>query len=493
MSDTSIKIVEPTIFELSAPGRTSGAVGACDVPERDPAQLLPAGQLREDLPLPQVTEVEITRHFVRLSRLNYALDLGFYPLGSCTMKYNPKVNEEAASLPGFAAIHPYLPDEACQGALQLLYELQGYLCEIGGMDACTLQPSAGAQGELTGMLVVRAYQRDRGRDDCDVVLVPDSAHGTNPASAAMVGYRVVTVASNGNGGVDLGDLRAKMNPCVAALMITIPSTLGLFDQSILEIARIVHDGGGLVYADGANMNAMLGRAKLGELGCDLMHFNLHKTFSTPHGGGGPGAGPVAVKSHLDSYLPVPLAAKRQGADGREVYYFDHDRPRSVGRVHSFYGNFGILVRAYAYIRSLGAEGLKSVSENAVINANYLQARLKGAYDLPYDRHCMHEFVLSGRRQKALGVRTLDIAKRIIDYGFYPPTIYFPLIVEEALMIEPTETESKATLDSFAEAMLRIAEEARTEPEVLREAPHNSPVGRLDEVRAARRPVLQFQG
>jgi glycine dehydrogenase subunit 2 len=440
--------------------------------------------------LPEVTEVEVTRHFVRLSRLNYAVDLGFYPLGSCTMKYNPKVNEEVASLPGFADIHPYLPDEACQGALQLLYELQGYLGEIGGMDACTLQPSAGAQGELTGMLVVRAYQRDHGRDDCDVVLVPDSAHGTNPASAAMVGYRVVTVASDGKGGVNLEDLRAKMDPCVAALMITVPSTLGLFDRNFSEIARIVHEGGGLVYADGANMNAMLGQAKPGELGCDVMHFNLHKTFSTPHGGGGPGAGPVAVKSHLAPYLPAPLAAKRPEADGRDVYYFDYDRPQSIGRVHSFYGNFGILVRAYTYIRSLGASGLKSVSENAVLNANYLQARLKGAYDLPFDRRCMHEFVLSGRRQKAQGARTLDIAKRIIDYGFYPPTIYFPLIVEEALMIEPTETESKATLDSFAETMLRIAEEAQTQPELLHEAPHDSPVGRLDEVRAARHPVLK---
>ena len=493
MSASFTRTLEPTIFEISEPGRATGAVGACDVPEVDLAQLLPAGQLRENLPLPQVTEVEITRHFTRLSRLNYAVDLGFYPLGSCTMKYNPKVNEEAASLPGFATVHPYLPEEACQGALQLMYELQEYLCEIGGMDACTLQPSAGAQGELTGMLLVRAYHRDLGRDECDVVLVPDSAHGTNPASAAMVGYRVVTVASNGKGGVDLDDLRAKMDPCVAALMITIPNTLGLFDENIVEICRIVHEGGGLVYADGANMNAMLGRAKLGQLGCDVMHFNLHKTFSTPHGGGGPGAGPVAVKSPLAPYLPSPLVAVRQEPDGREVYYFDHDRPKSIGRVRSFYGNFGILVRAYAYIRSLGAEGLRAVSENAVINANYLQSRLKGAYELPYDRRCLHEFVLSGRRQKAMGVRTLDIAKRIIDYGFYPPTIYFPLIVEEALMIEPTETESKATLDAFADAMLRIAEEARTEPEVVREAPHVSPIGRLDEVRAARHPVLKFQG
>ncbi len=487
------RVVEPTIFELSRPGRTSQAVGACDVPEKELAAVLPGVALRQDLPLPEVTEAEVTRHFVRLSRLNYAVDLGLYPLGSCTMKYNPKVNEEVASWAGFASIHPYLPDAACQGALQLMYELQRYLCEIGGMDACTLQPSAGAQGELTGMLMVRAYHREREEDHRRIVLVPDSAHGTNPASAAMVGYQVVTVLSDVSGGVDLDDLRGKLNGEVAALMITIPNTLGLFDENICEIARLVHEAGGLVYADGANMNALLGRAKPGDLGCDVMHFNLHKTFSTPHGGGGPGAGPVAVKAPLAPYLPSPLIARRDASDGQAAYYRDFDRPQSIGRVRSFYGNFGILVRAYTYIRSLGAEGLRSVSENAVLNANYLLAQLRGAYDLPYARRCMHEFVLSGRRQKSQGVRTLDIAKRIIDYGFYPPTIYFPLIVEEALMVEPTETESKATLDAFADTMLRIAREAVDEPEVVREAPHNSPVGRLDEVRAARHPVLRDQG
>ncbi|MHB1416046.1 MAG: aminomethyl-transferring glycine dehydrogenase subunit GcvPB [Chloroflexota bacterium] len=486
-------MTEPTIFELSQAGRTSGPVGAADVPERDVRDLLPAGELREGLSLPEVTEVEVTRHFTHLSRLNYAVDVGFYPLGSCTMKYNPKVNEEVAGLPGFAAIHPYQAEATVQGALQLLWELQGYLAEIGGMDATTLQPAAGAQGELTGMLIVRAYHRDRGDDRRRVVLVPDSAHGTNPASAAMVGYSVTTVKSNRQGDVDLADLRAKMNDGVAAMMLTIPSTLGLFDQNILEICRIVHEGGGLVYADGANMNAILGRARLGDLGCDLMHFNLHKTFSTPHGGGGPGAGPVAVKASLAAYLPVPLAAKRSLEGREDQFYLDYDRQRSIGRVRSFGGNFGVLVRAYAYIRSLGAEGLRNVSENAVINANYLLARLRDAYDLPYDRRCMHEFVLSGRRQKAEGVRTLDIAKRLIDYGFHPPTIYFPLIVEEALMIEPTETESRATLDSFAEAMLQIAREAATDPEVVHSAPHDTPVGRLDEVRAARHPVLRYSG
>ncbi|MHB1132000.1 MAG: aminomethyl-transferring glycine dehydrogenase subunit GcvPB [Chloroflexota bacterium] len=491
MSDTvTAKIVEPTIFELSQPGRTSQPVGGADVPERPLAELLPGIALRASLPLPEVTEVEVTRHFTHLSQLNYSVDTGLYPLGSCTMKYNPKVNEETAALSGFAAAHPYLPEAASQGALRLMWELQSYLAEIGGMDACTLQPSAGAQGELSGMLMVRAYHRARGEDQRHVVLVPDSAHGTNPASAAMVGYRVQTVASNERGGVDLEALRARLDGNVAAFMITIPNTLGLFDENICEIARLVHEAGGLVYADGANMNAVLGRAKLGQMGCDVMHFNLHKTFSTPHGGGGPGAGPVAVKAHLAPFLPLPQVARREEVGGREVFYLDCDRPQSIGRVRSFYGNFGVLVRAYTYIRSLGAEGLRAVSENAVLNANYLLSRLRQAYDLPYDRRCMHEFVLSGRRQKAQGARTLDIAKRIIDYGFYPPTIYFPLIVEEALMIEPTETESKQTLDSFVEAMLAIAAEAQSQPELLREAPHHSPVGRLDETRAARQPVLK---
>ncbi|MHB1004645.1 MAG: aminomethyl-transferring glycine dehydrogenase subunit GcvPB [Chloroflexota bacterium] len=480
------RVVEPTIFELSSPGRTSGPAGKSDVPEVALTDLLPAGELRDALPLPEVTEGEVTRHYTRLSRTNYSVDLGLYPLGSCTMKYNPKVNEEVAGLPGFAHIHPYQPEQTVQGALQLLYELQGYLTRIGGMDACTLQPAAGAHGEFTGLLIIRACQRERGQDHRRVVLVPDSAHGTNPASAAMVGYKVVTVLSNDGGGVDLEDLRAKLSDDVAAMMLTIPNTLGLFDSNITEVCRLVRAAGGLVYADGANMNAILGRAKMGDLGCDVMHFNLHKTFSTPHGGGGPGAGPVAVKAHLAPYLPVPQAMKRE--DG--TYYLEYERPHSIGRVRSFYGNYGILVRAYAYIRSLGPDGLRAVSENAVINANYLLAKLKEAYDLPYDRKCMHEFVLSGRRQKAQGVRTLDIAKRLIDYGFYPPTIYFPLIVEEAMMVEPTETESRATLDSFAEAMLRIADEVQSNPDLLHEAPHNSPVGRLDEVKAARQPVLK---
>ncbi len=483
----SAKVVEPTIFELSRSGRSSGHVVAADDNAADLATLLPGVKLRERLPLPELTEGEVVRHFTRLSELNYSVDRGFYPLGSCTMKYNPKVNEEACGLAGFSLIHPYQPEESVQGALRLMYELQGYLCTIGGMDACSLQPAAGAQGEFTGLLVIRAYQRARGQDHRSVVLVPDTAHGTNPASAAMVGYSVATIPSDERGGVDVKALKARLGDDVAAMMLTIPSTLGLFDENIVEICRLVHEAGGLVYADGANMNAMLGRACMGDLGCDVMHYNLHKTFSTPHGGGGPGAGPIAVKEHLAPFLPVPVIGKSE--DGR--FYFDFDLPHSVGKVRSFYGNFGILVRAYSYIASLGKEGIKRVSENAVLNANYMLSKLRDVFDVAYDEICMHEFVLSGRRQKKVGVTTLDMAKRLIDYGFYPPTIYFPLVVEEAMMVEPTETETKETLDTFIAAMRQIAEEAKTDPELLKSAPHNSPVGRLDEVRAARQPVLKF--
>lgn len=483
--------IENLIFELGSPGRRTGYVDDLDFPSRGVGDLLPAGVLREDLGLPEVTERELVQHFTRLSRINYAVDSGLYPLGSCTMKYNPKVDEDLAALEGFAQIHPLQPEETVQGALQLMYELQEYLAQISGLDAVTLQPAAGAHGELTGLLIMRAYHRQRGDDQRRVVLVPDSAHGTNPATASMGGCQLVNVKSNDRGGVELDELRRLADDKVAALMLTIPNTLGLFDENILDISDIVHRAGALLYCDGANMNAMLGQVRLGDLGCDVMHFNLHKTFSTPHGGGGPGSGPVAVSSALAPFLPKPVVAKRQTADG-DRYYLDYDRPLSIGKVRSFYGNFGVIVRAYAYIRSLGPEGLRQVSENAVLNANYLMHLLKGAYDLPYDRSCMHEFVLSGRRQKTHSVRTLDIAKRLLDYGFHPPTIYFPVIVDEALMIEPTETETRETLDAFARALIDIANEAERDPELVRSAPHSTPVGRLDEVTAARHPILRWR-
>ena len=484
-------MTEPLIFELSSPGRSTGHVVECDVPESGLTDLIPQDFLRGELELPELTEREIAGHFTRLSQVNYSVDAGFYPLGSCTMKYNPRVNEAVASLEGFTRIHPLQDERTVQGALRLMFELQEYLCRIGGLDAVSLQPAAGAHGELTGILMVRAYHRSRGDAQRRIVLVPDSAHGTNPATAATSGHQVVNVKSDDQGGVDLYHLRAQISDQVAALMLTIPNTLGLFDQNILEISRIVHDAGALLYCDGANMNAMVGQIKLGDLGCDVMHFNLHKTFSTPHGGGGPGSGPIAVKSHLAPFLPVPVVGKRTSETG-DWYYLDYERPQSIGKLRSFYGNFGVLVRAYAYIRSLGEEGLRRVSENAVLNANYLMHLLKGTYDLPYDRTCMHEFVLSGRRQKAKGVRTLDIAKRLLDYGFHPPTVYFPLVVDEAMMIEPTETETLRTLDAFARALTQIAEEAATDPEKALTAPHTTVVGRLDEVTAARKPVLRWR-
>ena len=484
-------MTEPLLFELGSPGRTSAYLADSDVPERDLSSLLPTEALREELDLPELTEREVVAHFTRLSQMNYGVDSGFYPLGSCTMKYNPKVNEDIASLPGFTQIHPLQLEESVQGALRLMHELQTYLAEISGLQAVTLQPAAGAHGELTGLLIVRAYHRHRGDDQRRLVLVPDSAHGTNPATAAMSGCQVVNVKSNDRGGIDLDELRRQISDKVAALMLTIPNTLGLFDENILEIAEIVHSAGALLYCDGANLNAVVGQVRLGDLGCDAMHFNLHKTFSTPHGGGGPGSGPVAVAERLTPFLPVPVVAKRATPSG-DQYYLDYDRPLTIGRVHSFYGNFNVLVKAYAYIRSIGAEGLRSVSQNAVLNANYLMNLLKGAYELPYDRTCMHEFVLSGSRQKAQGVRTLDIAKRLMDYGFHPPTVYFPLIVDEALMIEPTETETRQTIETFAQAMIAIAEEVRQTPDLVRSAPHTTRMGRLDEVTAARRPILRWR-
>jgi len=479
----------PLIFERSEAGRKAYSLPPCDVPRKDVTELLPGWALRKTPPaLPEVSEVDLVRHYTKLSQRNHGVDVGFYPLGSCTMKYNPKVNEDAAALPGFTNLHPYEPEDLVQGALELMYELGRYLCEIGGMDKITLQPAAGAHGELTGLMIIRAYHESRGDGAKRTkVIVPDSAHGTNPASAAFCGYKVVEVKSDARGGVDLDSLRAVMSDEVAALMLTNPNTLGLFDENIVEIAQIVHQAGGLLYYDGANMNAIMGIARPGDMGFDVLHFNLHKTFSAPHGGGGPGSGPVAVKKALAPFLPVPVVDKK---DGRFV--LDYDRPQSIGKVKAFYGNFNVMVKAYAYIRALGARGLREASENAVLNANYLMRKLAPYYHLPYDRHCKHEFVLSAAHQLACGVHTADIAKMLLDYGFHAPTVYFPLIVREAIMVEPTETESKGTLDAFAAAMVEIARLAETNPEVLHSAPHKMVVGRLDDVTAARRPVLRWR-
>lgn len=478
---------EKLIFELGAPGRRAFSLPETDVPASPSA--IPE-QYRRQTPLkfPEVSEIELVRHYTALSNMNHGVDTDFYPLGSCTMKYNPKIDEVVASLPGLADIHPYMPEELVQGALQLIYEMESYLAEIGGMERVTMQPAAGAHGELTGILLIRAYHEQRG-DRRTKILVPDSAHGTNPATAAMAGYQVVAVPSDERGGVDVAALEKVLDDQVAGLMLTNPNTLGLFDENIHIIADLVHRAGGLLYYDGANANAILGYSRPGDMGFDVVHFNLHKTFATPHGGGGPGSGPVGVKKELVPFLPVPLV----DYDGSR-YYFNYDLPHSIGKMRSFYGNFGVVVKAYAYIRSLGAAGLKQVSENAVLNANYLMQHLKKYFYLPYDRICKHEFVLSGKWQKERhGVRTLDMAKRLLDYGFHPPTIYFPLIVEEAMMIEPTETESKETLDRFIASMVAIAREAADNPENIHSAPHATMVGRLDETTAARQPNLRWQG
>jgi glycine dehydrogenase subunit 2 len=476
---------QPLVFELSQPGRIAYSLPACDVPEKELDAFIPPSLARKQpAELPELSEVDVIRHYTALSRRNFGVDNGFYPLGSCTMKYNPKVNEDAAKLPGLQKIHPYQPEESVQGALQLMYELQRDLAAITGMDRITLQPAAGAHGEWTGLMMIRAYHEARGERRSKVI-VPDSAHGTNPASATIAGFAIVTVPSDDRGQVDLEALRRAVGPDTAALMLTNPSTLGLFEENILEIADIVHDAGGLLYYDGANANAILGIARPGDMGFDVVHLNLHKTFSTPHGGGGPGAGPVGVKEKLAPFLPVPVVGRKE--DG--TYFLDYNIPASIGRVKGFYGNFGILVRAYAYIRSLGPDGLKAVSENAVLNANYLLKKLEPYFDVPYPRFCKHEFVLSGNRQKRKGVRTLDMAKRLLDFGFHPPTVYFPLNVEECMMIEPTETESKETLDRFAEAMMQIAREAEENPERVKSAPHETAVKRMDETLAARRPVV----
>ncbi|MFL6554618.1 MAG: aminomethyl-transferring glycine dehydrogenase subunit GcvPB [Bacillus sp. (in: firmicutes)] len=476
------------IFELSTPGRIGYSLPEMDVPELDLSGLLPDGYLRTEEPeLPEVSELDIMRHYTALSRRNHGVDSGFYPLGSCTMKYNPKINENVARFNGFAHVHPLQDESSVQGALELLYDLQEHLIEITGMDEVTLQPAAGAHGEWTGLMMIRAYHEANGDLNRTKVIIPDSAHGTNPASATIAGLETITVKSNEHGLVDLEDLRRVVGEDTAALMLTNPNTLGLFEENILELAEIVHGAGGKLYYDGANLNAVLSKARPGDMGFDVVHLNLHKTFTGPHGGGGPGSGPVGVKADLIPFLPKPIITK-QG----EEYVLDYDRPQSIGRVKPYYGNFGINVRAYTYIRSMGPDGLKAVTEYAVLNANYMMRRLAEYYDLPFDRHCKHEFVLSGRRQKKLGVRTLDIAKRLLDFGYHPPTIYFPLNVEECIMIEPTETESKETLDSFVDIMIQIAKEAEENPEIVQEAPHTTVVGRMDETKAARKPVLKYQ-
>jgi glycine dehydrogenase subunit 2 len=479
----------PTIFERSRPGRGGGKIPH---PPKDALARIPNEFLRTGGPrLPEVSEPELTRHYVNLSHLNYAVDTGFYPLGSCTMKYNPKIDEWAARLPGFASLHPLAPDELAQGTLQLLWELEQALAEIGGMKAITLQPAAGAQGELTGILMVRAYHHSRRDFERTEVLVPDSAHGTNPATASMAGFRTITIPSAPDGGVDVAAFTSALGPRTAAVMITNPSTLGLFESRLCELLDAVHEAGALAYMDGANLNAIMGRFKPGEAGFDVMHINVHKTFSTPHGGGGPGAGPVAVGDALIPFLPSPRVLRE--ADGRFRLERPGERPLSIGRVRAFVGNTGVLVRAYAYIRAHGAEGLREVSDDAVLAANYLKARLGGVLDVPYGRPCMHEFVASAATLKAeTGIRTLDVAKRLIDYGFHPPTVYFPLTVEEALLIEPTETEPLETLDAFVEALRSIVTEAHEEPDLLHEAPRESPVRRLDETTAARQPNLRWQ-
>jgi len=469
--------------DISRPGKMGCSLPGLDVP---PAELPQVELLRRELELPEISEVEVVRYFTALSRLNYGVDTGFYPLGSCTMKYNPKWHEDIAKVPGFASIHPYQPVESVQGAMQLMFELQKALAEITGMDVVSLAPMAGAQGELANILMIKAYFQARGDKTRKRILIPDSAHGTNPATAAMCGFEVSTVLSNNDGNMDLKSLEAVMNEEVAALTLTMPTTLGLFDPQIAEISELVHRRGGLLCCDGANLNALLGRVKFGDLGFDCVQLNLHKTFSTPHGGGGPGSGPICVKSNLADFLPSPLVAKKY-----EGYTFTSPA-KSIGSLGAAYGNFGVMVKAYAYIRSLGTEGLKEVSANAVINANYIKEKLRKYYHLPYERTCMHEVVFSGGKQKAKGVRTLDIAKRLLDYGFHPPTIYFPLVVDEAMMIEPTETESKETLDAFIAAMAEIAREADENPETLRTAPHNTPVKRLDEATAARHPNLGWE-
>jgi len=483
------------LFELSETGRRAHRLPACDVPERPVGELVPASALAAVPPaLPELSEPQVVRHFANLSQLNMSVDTHFYPLGSCTMKYNPKRNERVAAMPGFSDLHPYQPEESLQGMLQLLYELQEYLQEISGLDACSLQPAAGAHGELTALWVAATYFRDRGEKRTKV-LVPDNAHGTNPASAAMAGFTTVTVKTLPSGTLDIDDLRRHLDNQIAVFMITNPNTVGIFEPRIREIADAVHQAGGLVYLDGANMNAILGIARPGDFGADMQHYNPHKTFSGPHGGGGPGAGPICVTEKLAPYLPAPVVIKTTepspdpSLQGRETdrYHLDYDRPKSIGRVRAFFGNVGVLVRAYCYIRTHGPDGLRRVSENAVLNANYLLSRVKHCLPVPQGDRCMHEFVASAAKVKTeKGISAMDLAKRLLDFGFHAPTVYFPLTVKESIMVEPTETESKETLDAFADTLIRILEE---DADLLHDAPHTTPISRPDEVRAARQPML----
>ncbi len=478
---------EPPIFERGTPGRTGVSLAALDVPGIDPRAHFGQSARTAEAGLPEVSEPEVVRHFVRLSQWNFSIDSQFYPLGSCTMKFNPKVNEWAARLPGFARLHPYAPEDMAQGAIELMSRLERGLAEIVGMDHVSLQPAAGAQGELTGLMMIRAYHQNNGRAP-KRVLIPDTAHGTNPASCSLNGLVAVPFPGGDDGICHPEQIASLIDDDTAAIMLTNPNTLGLFERHLPKIAEMIHARGGLVYGDGANLNALMGRARPGDLGIDIMQFNLHKTFTTPHGGGGPGCGPVAFKSLLEPYQPSPTIRR----DG-DRYAFDYDRPKSVGRLRSFFGNFGMMVRAYAYIREMGPEGLKLATDYAVLNANYVRAKIGPDYPVAYDTTCMHEVIVSDKRlQKETGMKTLDIAKRLIDYGFHPPTVYFPLVVAGSMMIEPTETESKETLDQFIEAMQAIAKEAREAPELLANAPVSTQLGRLDEARAARKPVLRWR-
>lgn len=476
------------IFEVSRHGRRAQRLPECDVPTGEASSLIPPEAQTEAPPLPELAEMNLIRHFVNLSARNMSVDTNFYPLGSCTMKYNPKRHERLAALPGLTDLHPLQSDESCQGILEILWDLQNILGEIAGLDAVSLQPAAGAQGELTALLVAAAYFRERG-EKRSRVLVPDSAHGTNPASAAIAGFDAVTVKSNARGLVDVDDLRAKLDERVAVFMITNPNTLGLFDGQIGDITHLLHERGALAYLDGANMNAILGKTRPGDFGIDMMHYNVHKTFTGPHGSGGPGAGPIAVRARLAAYLPAPLVTREQDSTGAR-FRLDYDRPHSIGRVRSFFGNVGILLRGYFYIRTLGPDGLREVSENAVLNANYLLALLKDSYEVPYGNRCMHEFVASaGTLRRERGISAMDVGKRLLDYGYHAPTVYFPLVVREALMIEPTETESKETLDAFAQTLQVIQGE---DPEMLHQAPHTLRISRPDEVRAAKEPILRWK-
>jgi glycine dehydrogenase subunit 2 len=479
----------PLIFEKSRSGRKGFSLPALVIPRSEISDLIPSYFIRKsEIGLPEVSENEISRHFVKLSHLNYSIEEGVYPLGSCTMKYNPKVNEKTAAMQGFAELHPQTDEKNAQGALQLMYELGECLKEIAGLPGVSLQPSAGSQGELTGIMLIRAYHLDRNDTKRTKILIPDSAHGTNPASAAIAGFQIVSIDSNSEGKVDIEDMAKKVGDDVAGFMLTNPNTLGLFENQILEIEKLIHGCGGLMYMDGANLNALLGIVRPGDMKFDCVHINLHKTFSTPHGGGGPGAGPVCVNEKLIPYLPIPQIVK----DG-DYYKLVEDNPKSIGKLHTFFGNFGVFVRAYTYIRMNGADGLYDISKNAIINANYLKHLLADEYEFPYNENCMHEFVMSGDKQKKLGVSTKDIAKRLLDYGYHAPTIYFPLIVHEAMLVETTETETKESIDSFAEALLKISEEVKSTPDIVLNAPASTPVKRLDDALAARNLNISWFG